>query len=614
LTACTRPRGPAAAQARPGAAARRPHGAAGNVSPAAAGVDGAQAAKRLVPPPSGTFSMPRIPPRFPPARRGAPKIAALLVLAAASALPPGASCAVTSRVTSGTTSTAAPAAPGAAAAARDAGPFGAAWFVASRPTPLAEAAVELLADAASHGLDPRDYAAAELRRLLAAARDAPVADEPRIAALAQRLTRSLLRYLDHLHRGRLPVHRGAAPDAAATLRAAVAAQDLTLAVQAASPALPQYRKLREALAHYRALADDAAWKQPLPPLPRPAGARAPVLNPGDAWAGLPALAERLVRLGDLDPRLAPPAIGARYDEPWVAAVQALQQRHGLQADGVIGRATRAVLQVPPRQRARQLELALERLRQLQPLQAPRQVVVNIPEFVLRAYEAGADGRVDVQVESKVIVGQALDWRTPLIREEMRHIEFRPFWNVPASIAREELVPLLQRQPALWARDGYEFVGGPSDRPDAELSPAKLDAVLAGALRIRQRPGPRNALGDIKFVFPNREAIYLHHTPSVRLFEQARRDFSHGCIRVEQPVPLARFALAGTPGWDDAAIRAAMASGEPPRVTLAQPVPVLIAYVTALVKEGRVHFFDDLYGHDRALDAALRRATFSAASR
>jgi L,D-transpeptidase YcbB len=139
-----------------------------------------------------------------------------------------------------------------------------------------------------------------------------------------------------------------------------------------------------------------------------------------------------------------------------------------------------------------------------------------------------------------------------------------------------------------------------------LTEGKLQAVLDGRLRIRQRPGPRNALGEIKFVFPNRDSIYLHHTPSVGLFERARRDFSHGCIRVEQPVALAAFALQGNPGWNDARIEVAMTQGELSAVTLASPVPVLIAYGTALVKDGRVHFFDDLYGHDRTLDAALRQ--------
>jgi murein L,D-transpeptidase YcbB/YkuD len=204
------------------------------------------------------------------------------------------------------------------------------------------------------------------------------------------------------------------------------------------------------------------------------------------------------------------------------------------------------------------------------------------------------------------VGKALDTRTPLIQEDLRFIEFQPYWNVPRSIARNELVPRLRRDPGYWSREGFEFVPAGGGAADAVLSPAKLDAVLAGTLRIRQRPGPRNALGDIKFVFPNHESIYLHHTPSVGLFTRARRDFSHGCIRVEQPVALAAFALHGLAGWDEARIRRAMSEDAPATVRLPQPIPVLIAYGTALVKQGRVYFFEDLYGHDRALDAALRR--------
>jgi L,D-transpeptidase YcbB len=177
--------------------------------------------------------------------------------------------------------------------------------------------------------------------------------------------------------------------------------------------------------------------------------------------------------------------------------------------------------------------------------------------------------------------------------------------VPPSIARNELVPRLRREPGYWAREGFEFVG--ASTADPVLGAAKLQAVLEGRLRIRQRPGPRNALGDIKFVFPNRDSIYLHHTPSVGLFARARRDFSHGCIRVEQPQALAVFALEGVPGWDEARVRRAMGDEElPSTVRLARPIPVLIAYGTALVKQGRVFFYDDLYGHDRALDDALRR--------
>jgi L,D-transpeptidase YcbB len=465
----------------------------------------------------------------------------------------------------------------------------------------AREAVALLGQAATHGLDAGDYAAAALAERVA---QAPSGTD---AALDRDLHDAMRRYLNDLHAGRVRPreieHAFAADrlqprfDAEAALDAALALGDLALAVQQAVPALSQYERLREALARYRGLALHAAWREPLPALPR--GGRVEL---GAPWDGVPLLALRLQALGDGDVEGA----SLTYDTALADAVRAFQRRHGLQADGVIGRATWAALQVPPAQRARQIELALERLRWTPLRQAERMVVVNLPEFVLRAYEVGEGGAIRVRLEMKVIVGQSLDTRTPLVNEAMRRIEFQPQWNVPASIARKELVPWLRRDPAAWVREGFEFVAR-DGTADGAFAPDKLDAVLAGALRIRQRPGPRNPLGDIKFVFPNRESIYLHHTPSTALFERARRDFSHGCIRVEDPVALARFALAGAAEpWTDERIRAAMtAPARPSVVALARPLPVLIAYGTALVKGGRVHFFEDLYGHDRTLDAALR---------
>jgi murein L,D-transpeptidase YcbB/YkuD len=260
--------------------------------------------------------------------------------------------------------------------------------------------------------------------------------------------------------------------------------------------------------------------------------------------------------------------------------------------------------VTPAARARQIELALERLRWTPLMQGPRMVVINIPEFVLRAYEVN-DGRISVRRQMKVVVGKALDTRTPLFDEDMRFIEFSPYWNVPPSIARSEVVPRLRRDPGYLVREGFEFVGA-DGQVRSTFAAAELDAVLAGRSRIRQRPGPRNALGDIKFVFPNSDNIYLHHTPATQLFERERRDFSHGCIRVERPLELATFVLQGMPAWTEERIRAAMDKRESVTLRLAEPVPVLIAYGTTLVKDGSIHFFDDIYGHDRALDAALRR--------
>lgn len=478
-----------------------------------------------------------------------------------------------------------------------------AWFDAGRPSAHAHQAVELLADAASHGLDPRDYDGAALQQALARAQSGLPADAE--ARLSQALTLAMQRYLGDLHDGRIDprrIHhdfnlsRRAPFDAAQLLRSLPP----DAAVRAAVPQLPLYEQLRTLLARYRALAGDLAWRQPLPPLPA-AGRGAPKLEPGQAWPGLPLLAERLAALGDLPAPAAPPQ---RYEGALVDAVRSFQQRHALEADGVIGAATLARLQVAPAARARQIELTLERLRWTPLLQGPRMVVINIPEFVLRAYEV-RDGQIRVQREMRVIVGKAYDTRTPLFDEDMRFIEFSPYWNVPPSIARHETVPRLRRDPAYFEQQGFEFVAG-DGRVQTALTPQALDAVLAGQLRIRQRPGEHNALGDIKFVFPNSDNIYLHHTPATQLFERVRRDFSHGCIRVEHPVALATFVLQGMPQWTEARIREAMSAGRSSTLRLEQPLPVLITYGTVLVKGGRAYFFDDIYGLDRVLDDALRQ--------
>jgi murein L,D-transpeptidase YcbB/YkuD len=484
-----------------------------------------------------------------------------------------------------------------------------AWIDGGQPTAQARHAVALLADAASHGLEPKDYDAAALSQAVQRAAQQPL-DAAATSRLQQHLTAAMQRYLGDLHAGRVAArdlpHGYAAPgrkafDAATVLQEALTQGQLPEAARSAAPRLSQYEQLRAALTRYRGLENHAAWNAPLPPLPPSSDRRPPKLEPGGVYTGLARLRERLVALDDL-PANSPPA--GTYDGATVEAVKSFQRRHGLSDDGTVGRATLAQLQVPPAARVRQIELSLERLRWTPLLAGPRMVVINIPEFVLRAYEVQS-GRIVVREAMKIIVGKALDTRTPLFEEDMRFIEFSPYWNVPPSIARGEVVPRLKRDPAYWQREGFEFVTAQGAVVE-ELTPALLDATLAGRARIRQRPGPRNALGDIKFVFPNRDNIYLHHTPSVGLFERDRRDFSHGCIRVERPVALAMFVLAGMPDWTEERLHEAMAAGESKTLRLATPVPVLIAYGTAIVRDGRVHFFDDIYGHDRMLDAALRR--------
>lgn len=476
------------------------------------------------------------------------------------------------------------------------------WFDAARqPSAQALEAIALLRNAADHGLEAADY------RAQALAEAAQRLAQPDAAADAQRvqfdlaLNDAMLRFLTDLQSGRVtPAQLGAAfaptkrpqQDAAQLLHTARADDRLSELVQSLTRQLPMAQPLQQALRQYRALAASTAWQAPLP---RPVRGK---LADGEPYPALAELEQRLTLLGDLPPRVAPQQVDAEL----IAAVRRFQLRHGLEPDGVVGRLTLAQLDVTPAQRARQIAITLERLRWTPLLQGRRMIVVNVPEFMLRAYAVEA-GRVAMQQEMKIIVGKALDTRTPLFDEDMRYIEFSPYWNVPRSIALGEILPRLRDDPAYFTQQGFEFVTR-ERKVVTELSDEAIAAVREGRWRIRQRPGDRNALGAIKFIFPNNANIYLHHTPAPRLFARARRDFSHGCIRVEAPVALARFVLQDDPDWNHARIEEAMAAGVSRTIRLREPLPVLIAYSTVVVKHGLVFFYDDLYGHDRLLDAAL----------
>lgn len=478
------------------------------------------------------------------------------------------------------------------------------WFDHGRPTSQAIQAAGFLAAADSEGLTPADYNALPLRNALDQAAHGPMQPAAAIVGLDMALTAAMRRYLLDLHQGRLdpriihqyfkappqPVHF----DAATYLADAVASNQLPEAVRLAAPRIPLYTRLRLVLADYRKLLGHPAWKTDLA---TPPGKK---LEPAQAYEGMAVLAQRLIALGDL-PANTP--LSTHYEGALVKGVQAFQQRHGLQPDGILGNATFKQLQVTPARRIRQIELTLERLRWTPLLRAPRMIAVNIPEFVLRAYDV-KDGKPTVRVQMKIIVGSALDKHTPVFDEDMRFIEFSPYWNVPISIARSETIPRLRRDPGYFQQQGFEFVTK-EGQPISTLSDANLLAAQQGQLRIRQRPGPRNALGDIKFVFPNDRNIYLHHTPAPQLFDRYRRDFSHGCIRVEDPVGLAKFVLSDGPEWTEKRIRDAMSSGTSKTIRLKQPLPVLITYSTVIVKDDKVYFFPDLYAQDDLLENALK---------
>lgn len=479
------------------------------------------------------------------------------------------------------------------------------WFDEGLPAADVAVALEVLADAAAQGLDPADYGAQELAHAFNTVRIAGAAPET-LARLDTDLTAALELYLTDLQHGRLSPavlkHRFKAPaserfDARKHVIQARQAGLLAAGLRLAQPQVPMYEAVRSAMEAYRAMANHPAWQRVLPPLLTRS------LKPGQAWDGLPLLAERLVALGDLTPGT---VVAEQYDEILVEGVRHFQERHGLEPDGVLGPATLEALNVTPVQRVKQMALTLERLRWTPLLHGPRMIVVNVPEFVLRAYERKAGAEVELNLEMRVVVGRALDTRTPIFLEDMRFIEFSPYWNVPISIARGETLPRLRRDPGYFTQQGFEFVSRDGTVTTA-LSDAGIEAVQRGEWRIRQRPGPRNALGDIKFIFPNDQNIYLHHTPAPQLFARARRDFSHGCIRIEYPVRLAEFVLKHSQEWTTERIEAAMSSGRSRTLRLQEPIPVLISYSTVVVKNDKVYFFPDIYQQDALLEQALNKA-------
>lgn len=297
-----------------------------------------------------------------------------------------------------------------------------------------------------------------------------------------------------------------------------------------------------------------------------------------------------------------------------AALRVGYERHGFRPfwtrDGTVSRQATDLLQVlrsaDTYGRLRQIEITLERWRWLPPFETPP-VLVNIPQFRLFAFTS-ADDRAANILQMPVIVGQTYtDMRTPVFVADMKYVVFRLYWDIPAGIVRREMLPAIRANPAYLQRHDFEIVRGQGDDATAlEPTPENISALATGRLRLRQRPGDDNALGLIKFMLPNVHNVYLHSTPARQLLEKSRRTFSHGCIRVKDPVGLAAHVLRGTPGeWTPPKIEAAMHGEKALRVNLSRPIPVMILYATALATEaGDVLFFEDIYGHDRKVEALL----------
>ena len=453
----------------------------------------------------------------------------------------------------------------------------------------AQAIVELsgaIEAAATHGLDPDDYHRAALSGTALCDSDREIVATDAFGMLAA-----------HLAGGRIdpvtvePSWNARRPDldGVALLERALAENRVAATLESLAPADPLYAALREELARLGAIVAAGGWMVPGP---------GPTLREGDRGPRIAEVRARLVADGFAVADAADPEI---FDATLAEAVRAFQTRANLEADGVVGSRTLAELAQGPEARIGQVRANLERLRWLPADLGERHLLVDVADFRVEAREAGRTVRVH-----RVIVGRE-QRQSPSFSAPMTHVVLNPWWEVPRRLAVRDKLPQFQRDPGAATRLGFEAIDASGRRVDVagidwqRYSPANFP------YRLRQRPGPDNALGDVKLMLPNRHDVYLHDTPSRGLFARARRDFSSGCIRVEDALGLTEWVLAGT-GWDRARIDAVVATDAPTEVRLAAPLPVHLVYRTAaLDADGRVRLLADPYGRDPVLVEALERA-------
>ncbi len=478
-----------------------------------------------------------------------------------------------------------------------------AWSRSGKPTPQAMQAITILQDADQKGLDAKDYDGLRWPERVKAWESPSGVPESELVKFDVALTVSAIRYGMDLHLGKVDpkvLHKDFDPDrethnAGSFLWKNVAhASNVSEVLAPIEPSYPGYHRTLLALQKYLQLAKQEV-ADPLPQVKKP-------VAPGEPYEGVGKLVHRLQFLGDLPASASVPTV---YSGEVVEGVKRFQTRHGLEAAGKLGPQTITELNQTMTERVQSLRLTLERWRWVPHEFAQAPIIVNIPEFVLRTFDAPGEPAVTM----RVVVGRAVRTQTPVLERDMKYVIFWPYWNVPPSILRGEIIPKIAKDPAYIQKNNFEVATYSGQVvTDGVVSEDVLAQLRAGKLMVRQKPGPKNALGLIKFIFPNDQNIYLHSTPSQSLFSETRRDFSHGCIRVEDPKALAEWVLRNNPGWTRERIEAAFKAEKEQQVNLTNAVPVLIVYGTAIVKEdGQVYFFDDLYGYDKALGKLYEQA-------
>jgi murein L,D-transpeptidase YcbB/YkuD len=476
------------------------------------------------------------------------------------------------------------------------------WVQNGRVRPQGLAVIALLQNAGAKGLDPEDYDGSRWQGRLLKLGQKP--SEQDLVAFDTALTVSAMRYIRSIHCGRvnpkefkfeLDMAGEQLPLAEFVHAQVLNASDPAAEIQKLEPPFMGYRKLLELLPVYEGYAKQADEPK-LPTVTK-------TVRPGQPYAGVVSLGRFLQTIGDIPSGVQLDPNATIYDGVLVAGVKHYQDRHGETPTGYLDPRTVNELNTPPWVRIRQIKLTLERWRWIPHSFAQPPVVVNLPEYRVRAMNR--DG--SVAFYKNVIIGKAYGHKSPVFQKDIQYVVFRPYWEVTPSIQRNEIVPHILKDANYIARNNFEVVTPKGEVvTDNQVSPEVLEGIKSLHLMVRQKPGDTNSLGLVKIIFPNPENVYLHGTDAPGLFSQDIRDFSHGCIRVQNPEDLVAWVLRNNPGWDLERVKATMNGDKNNlQVNLATRIPVLIVYGTATVnEENQIRFFDDIYGYDAELDKAL----------